>query len=59
MLPIRIGILGTGYMALNAYLPGFRRNGAEIKSIWGRNEELVKEIAKKSTISNVYSNEIA
>ena len=59
MLPIRIGILGTGYMALNAYLPGFRRNGAEIKAIWGRNEELVKEIAKNSTISNIYSNEIA
>jgi len=57
MLPIRIGILGTGYMALNAYLPGFRRKGAEIKAIWGRNEERVREIAKKNTISYAHINE--
>ena len=55
MSKIKIGVLGTGYMAINAYLPGFRRNGSEIIALWGRNEENVKRIAHKNSISKVYS----
>ena len=59
MMPIGIGILGTGYMALNAYLPAFRRQGATVQTIWGRNEQRVREIAGQHALPHIHSDEQA
>ena len=44
-------------MALNAYLPGFRRQGATVQAIWGRNEQRVRELASQHTLPHAYSDE--
>ncbi|MBV7337231.1 Gfo/Idh/MocA family oxidoreductase [Chloroflexi bacterium TSY] len=59
MTAIGIGILGTGYMALNAYLPAFRRQGATVQALWGRKERRIQEFARQHNIPNAYTDEQA
>jgi len=53
--PIRVGLLGTGYMSLQAYLPAFRRLGAEVSALWGRDQARVQLLAQQYGIPHAYS----
>ena len=59
MTATRIGILGTGYMALKVYLPGFRRQGASVEALWGRSERRVQELARHHQIPRFYTDQEA
>lgn len=54
MSAVRIGLIGTGYMALQAYLPGFRRQGAEIAALWGRDLAKVEALARDHAIPHAF-----
>ncbi len=53
--PIHIGLIGTGYMSLQAYLPGFRRQGAVVSAIWGRDQARVDLLAQQHGIPRAYA----
>lgn len=59
MAPIGIGIIGTGYMALRAYLPSFRRQGAVVQALRSRSEQRVQELAIRYNIPGAYTDEYA
>lgn len=54
MANVKIGILGTGYMATKAYVPAFRRLSSNVYALCGRNLEKTKRLAEENNIHYFY-----
>ena len=56
MKKLKICVLGTGYASIS-YLPALKNiHQVEISSIYGRNIDLLKKLAKQYKIKNIYNN---